>query len=239
MECIKSNRVYFKEGLVDALPIWLSFFFMFSSLGSLCHENHLNHINSLLLTMLIFAPPAQLALIYALKQDVNVLYIIFVVFVINFRFLLNSAVLAPYFKKSKPIHSIIAMFMFSASTFTVAYTKYKSENMTHGHIAYFYGAAIPSYIFACIATLFGYYFVKDITDSRIPLIFMVVMPLHFAALTAKRYPDIFAIVATACGFLAMPFLQSLDIKFIEIIYALAVGVLFCAMDAKKERAKNG
>ncbi|WP_186645808.1 AzlC family ABC transporter permease [Fluviispira vulneris] len=239
MENIKSNTIYFKEGLVDALPIWLSFFFMFSSLGSLCHESQLNNINTLLMTMLIFAAPAQLALIYAFKQDVNVLYITFVVFVINFRFLLNSAVLAPYFKKSKAIHSIIAMFMFSASTFTVAYTKYKSENMMHGHIAYFYGVAIPSYIFACLTTLFGYYFVKDITDTRIPLIFMIVMPLHFAALTARRYPDIFAIVATVSGFLTMPFLQRLHLKFIELVYALVIGVLFCALDARKERAKNG
>ncbi|WP_161597590.1 AzlC family ABC transporter permease [Fluviispira multicolorata] len=233
-----TNRQLFREGLIDALPIWLSFFFMFSSLGSICQANHLNDINSLLLTLLIFAAPAQLAILYALKQDVNILYIIFIVFVVNFRFLLNSAVMAPYFRNAKPIHSFIAMLMFSASTFTVAYTKFKSEDFKQGHIAYFYGVAIPSYIFALVSTMFGYYFVKEFSDERIPLIFMIVMPLHFAALTARRYPDIFAIVATLSGFLAMPFIQSLKINFIEIIYALIIGVLFCVLDARKKGKSN-
>lgn len=224
----------FKAGMIDSLPICLSFSFIFTSIGAICHTNNISEINTILMPLTIFAAPLQIVIIYSLQHDLNFLYIAFISFVINVRFLLNSAVISPYFKKVKLQKTLIAMFFLNASVFTVSYTKYKTEDLKNNHLNYYFGVAIPCYIVAFIATIFGYFIVKDFQNHNIGLIFTIVLPLHFAALTAKRYPDLFAIIATLSGFIGMPFILSLKSHFVDVIYAICIGIILCVFDIKKQ-----
>lgn len=233
------NNGVFKQGVKDSIPVCLSFFFIFASLGSICHTNNLTSLNSVFMTVGIFAAPVQGAILYSLQHKLDYIYVAFLAFIINFRFLLNSAVLAPYFKNTKLFHLFIMTLMFSASTFTVSYIKYKSdESITDHRLEYFYGVAIPSYTVAILATLFGYMFIKTIDNQIITAIFTIVLPLHFSALTAKRYPNIAAIFATLSGFIGMPFVLSFKSSFADIVFAIIMGVIISFIDYKKKGRLN-
>lgn len=220
-------------GIIDSLPICLSFFFMFTSLGANCRVANLSEIHSVLMTLLVFAAPLQIVLLYALKhQHGGLLYFACISLVVNFRFILNSVAITPYIGQFKWYKLAVAMLMFSASTFTVAYTKYKTNELkTSENLEYFWGVAIPSFVVATLATIFGYYCIKNINGSHLWLIFTIVLPLHFAALTAKRYPNIMAISAAIIGFILTPFLAQYA-GFISVLAALLVGGIIVFYESK-------
>lgn len=228
-----SSKSALHTGIIDSLPICLSFFFMFTSLGANCRIADLSEINSVLMTLLVFAAPLQIVLLYALKhQHGGLIYFACITLVVNFRFVLNSVAITPHIGQFKWYKLVLAMFMFSASTFTVAYTKYKtSELKASDNLDYFWGVAIPSFVVANLATILGYYCIKNINGSHLWLIFTIVLPLHFAALTAKRYPNIFAINAAITGFILTPFLAGHS-GFISVLAALIVGAIMVCYESK-------
>ena len=216
-----------KEGIKDSTPIWLSFFFMFASIGALSAQSNIGFVNSILMTVFIFAAPVQSVIIYTINKshDINCLYIGITSLIINFRFLLNSATLLPYFKEYKVRNVLFAMLIFSASSFTVALVEFKSGKITKHYLAYFLAVAIPSYIVAILSTMIGYIFAAKLHNPIIEMIFMIVLPLHFAALTAKRLPNWRSVLITAAGFISMPFILMLQTNFIDLAFAVVIAIL--------------
>lgn len=223
------------EGIKDSTPIWLSFFFMFMSIGALSAQASINFIDAILMTVFIFAAPVQSILIYMVGKvhNISYLYVVLTSTVINFRFLLNSTAIAPYFSKNKTIHVILAMIMLSASSFTVAFVEFKNGKIRKYHLGYFLGVAIPSYIVAIVSTGLGYVLSYKFQNPKIHLIFTIVLPLHFAALTARRIPNYKAVAATLIGVLAMPFLLAVKINFIDVGFALIIGMLLALINRKR------
>ncbi|MFN8769795.1 MAG: AzlC family ABC transporter permease [Neisseriaceae bacterium] len=219
---LRDKKSIIVAGVKDSTPIWLSFFFMFVSIGALSEQAHFTLINSVFMTMIIFAAPVQSLIIYTISKSHNItyLYIGITVLIINFRFLLNVATLMPFFKENKVLNILLAMILFSASSFTVALIEFKSGKISKYYLHYFLAVAIPSYIVAVLSTIVGYYTLSALHFEKIQMIFTIVLPLHFSALTARRAPDYKVIVATVLGFLSMPILLSTNIMFIDILFAL-------------------
>lgn len=55
------------------------------------------------------------------------------------------------------------------------------------------------------------------------MLFMIVLPLHFAALTAKRANDRLALVSTVSGFVLLPVINMLNSELASLILPVFFG----------------
>lgn len=223
IEKISKLKVFY-EGVYESLAICLSFFFMFGATGSLYHQHGIPFTQTLLTSVLVFTTPLQIYLLHFPDHHM-VLFAIVASVVINSRFFMMATVIVPYFKHIPKKKLLPALSIFSASSFTVTYTYAKSmENPPYVFI-YFLGVAIPAFIVAQISLCLGYFFLKKISSPIIPLIFIIVLPVHFTALTAKRSHMKGILLATLAGFCMGPFLESLNDAMLGLIIPIIFGFL--------------
>lgn len=221
-----SKYEFFFVGIKDSIPIIISFFFIFSSLGFAYKENGFSVFYAVKSTFFIFAAPLQ---IFLLNKDVTNAYSIMIAtFIINFRFILMSSVLYPIFKGVKKNKILISLGMMSASSFTVVFIKNKSYKFKSGHEAFYYflGVAIPSYILAVLSTMIGYYFLFIINNNKTNIIFMFVLPLHFTALTAMKSKNKKLFISTLLGFCLTPFINITGNTIFSLLSPIIFGFIF-------------
>jgi len=85
---MKQRRLSFNQGVIDSIPIWISFFFIFSSIGAIYSYHGYSLVFAVLNSALIFAAPLQ---IYFLENSFNSIFLIIAAsLLINFRFMLMS-----------------------------------------------------------------------------------------------------------------------------------------------------
>lgn len=217
-----SKLKVFYEGAYESLAICLSFFFMFGATGSLYHQHGISFAQTFLSSVLIFTTPLQIYLLHFPNHHM-ILFAIVATVVINSRFFMMATVIVPYFKHIPKKKLLPALSIFSASSFTVTYTYAKSMEKPHYVFIYFLGVAIPAFIVAQISLCLGYFFLKQITNPLVPLIFIIVLPVHFTALTAKRSHMKGVFLATFIGFCIGPFLESLHDAMLGLIIPIIIG----------------
>lgn len=207
----------FLEGLRDSIPLVISFIFVFFAIGQLQNKAGLDVFQSLVLTLLIFASPAQLVIAKMIPQG-EWFPALIAVCVINFRFFLMSALLLPYFQKQSKLLILTALFTLSGSTFTVAFIKIK-EGEEHP-FAYFLGVSCSSFLTAAVATIAGFFMTQSLPEE-IEMLLSMVIPIHFTMLIAKSSEKIGFVLAAVIGFLLTP----LVVPYLEKWSLLFVGVL--------------
>jgi predicted branched-subunit amino acid permease len=186
-------------------------------------------------TALISAGPLQLYLLHSPQP--TMLFAALAALVINFRFLLMASLIYPYFKLHPRWLVLPTMFAFATSSFTVTYTHSKTGDIAREDIFYYFLAvALPSYVAAVLATAFGYYFLRELSNGKIIHVFMIVLPIHFAALTAKRSQHKLVLLATAMGFFLTPIVNTLHSTLLAFSIPLILGVLLAMIHRKQGKA---
>lgn len=228
---------YIKSGVMDSIPIVISFLFVFSSLGALYQEKGLQLIETTLGTVLIFAAPLQISAVDLLSKE-QVLAALALTTLVNFRFLFMSMVASQYFKGVAKIKVFLSLLMFSASTYAVSHSHFKSSGLNEGRnqFNYYLGVSIPSYVVAILATVVGYFLASYLNYASIELFVAMILPIHFTALTAKNAGKGLTVLATVVGGLCAPLLVGWDTVWLVVGLPVAAGAFFAWVDSVRQKS---
>lgn len=224
-------NTHIKQGVIDAIPLMVSLFFVFSSVGALYQENGLAFSQAVAGSALIFAAPLQIALLDIIANHQMVTGIALTM-LINFRFLLMAMVMAQHFKKASKLKIGVAMMTLTASTYAVTHVYLKTITDSQAQMHYYLSVGIPSYLIAILATLCGFMFSRYMHYSTIESLIAMIIPIHFTALTAKNTQQPLIAWATLIGGLCTPFLAELSSNGLKIGTPILVGTLLAFIETK-------
>ncbi|MDC9594064.1 AzlC family ABC transporter permease [Xenorhabdus sp. IM139775] len=133
--------------MADSLPVCISFFLIFTSIGALYQSHGVPLMETLMGSLLIYAAPLQVAAVGYLA-DGAVLSVIILALLINFRFFLMAMVMSQYFQGIPKRNVLLSMLGFSASTYTVTHSHLSAENITDGksQFHFYLGVAVPCFL---------------------------------------------------------------------------------------------
>lgn len=194
-----TRRSPFGEGCVDAIPIAISFAFLFFAVGALNATYHYTLVQSSVMTALVFAAPLQVFILLD-GPSLALSTLLSATLLINFRFLIMASVLAQKFENTPLRKLLLAIPLLSASTFTVSNARAGSNTSL---FEYYVGVGVVSISVAIAATIVGFS-VGGQNDPHLAKVIAMILPVHFAALTAGRWPQAGPIIITAAGFLLVP-----------------------------------
>src|SRR3989338_1009401 len=117
----------FREGVKAAIPIWIAYISTSLTLGIAAKAYGLQVGEIVLMSALVFAAPAQFAALEPLASGKPAVQIFLVTFLINLRFLVMSAAIAPYFGRIKRAALLCSSHMISISTFIIPYVHFQKE----------------------------------------------------------------------------------------------------------------
>lgn len=197
------HKPSFKSGIQHSYPICIAFSLMYAALGMMGHAKGISLGKMVAMSATIFAVPLQALVIN--NQELTVLTTIINAFILNFKFLLMSAVLIPLWKRK--FLTIPSLHFICNSTYMVCAVEEQAQEPW----SFYLGVSIPSYIIAILATFLGYGLWEIGSDfqSFLHALAHIVLPIHFVCLTLKRKKDKFIVFTTLLGFVATPFLISL------------------------------
>lgn len=148
-----------------------------------------------LLSGLWFAGAAQLAALDLIEGNAPLVVVLVTALVVNARYVMYSAAIAPYFDEfPRPMRWLASFFLLDV-TFALAVTEFESDS-TSDDLSFYLGAAIPLWGIWTAATLVGV-----LLGTRIPPEWGIdfAIPLVFLALLAPSITGRASIVAAAVG----------------------------------------
>jgi len=216
----KINNKSLRAGFIDGIPVAIALFFLFFAVGATYSTIGIEVFTATISTIVIFSAPAQLATMDLLSEK-NWLALLFMVGVINIRFVFMSSSLMPHFRDVPRKYLYLALQMLSASTFAVTFLKCKTSSETNA-FCYFLGVALISFPVAIIGTSIGSIFSKEIGAEYIFILNMI-LPVYFSYLLAKLWPQFIFILSGIGGFVLAPIIEAKYHNMGLLISALLVG----------------
>ena len=114
----KIGRPAWMDGVMRAVPIVLGYIPIGFAYGVLAQQAGLSTVNTLLMSVMVYAGSSQLVAVGLFAQGVPALSIIMTTFVVNLRHMLFSAALSPYLKRWRK--GALAAFAFELTDETFA-----------------------------------------------------------------------------------------------------------------------
>lgn len=158
----------FWEGLKAAIPVWIAYVSTSFTLGIAAKAHGLHPLEIVLMSALVFAAPAQFAAYEPLALGKPALQILLTTFLINLRFLVMSAAIAPYFGQVKRRTLFCCSQLISISTFILSYVHFQksavvpigsemTERKGRENLRYFLGLSLTSYTVWVLGSGLGYW----------------------------------------------------------------------------------
>ncbi|MBC8954557.1 AzlC family ABC transporter permease [Xenorhabdus sp. PB62.4] len=219
--------------MVDSLPVCVSFFFIFTSIGALYQSHGVPLMETLVGSLLIYAAPLQVAAVGYLA-DGAIFSVIILALLINFRFFLMAMVMTQYFQGIPKRNILLSMLGFCASTYTVTHSYLSTENISDGksQFHFYLGVAIPCFVVTFCATLLGYISAEHLNYESLSLFLVMLVPIHFASLTAKRSGKDLSVLATVMGGLCAPLLNEVNMKLMDLAVPVLCGIVIALIERK-------
>ncbi|MES2253098.1 MAG: AzlC family ABC transporter permease [Pseudomonadota bacterium] len=197
------NKKSFTLGLYGSIPICIAFTLLFSSLGLLSNAKGLTLLEATVLTATIFAGPSQVFVMD--NQDLSLWALALNIFVLNFKFVLMSAMILPLWPHGKRFKVPALYFMCSS-----AYLVHSTRKNVADSWSYYMGVVSASYIVAILFTAVGYLAWDAALNHRsfLNALAHIVLPAHFVCLIVKRKAEPMIIVMSLVGILATPMLEA-------------------------------
>ena len=158
----------FREGMKAAIPIWIAFVPFSFALGVAAKAHGLRLEEIVLMSALVYAGPAQFAVLEPLSSGKPALQILLTTFLINLRFLPMSTAIAPYFHRVRRWTILLCSHFISASTFILPYIRFQKESLLvstdekdgstgYGNLHYFLGVGTTSFSVWVLGSGLGYW----------------------------------------------------------------------------------
>ena len=158
----------FREGVKAAIPVWIAFIPVSFALGMAAKAYGLHLWEIVLMSALVYAGPAQFAALEPLASGKPALQVLLTTFLINLRFLVMSAALAPYFRRVRRTTLLLCSQLLSASSFVLPYTHFQKEAQSSSssqrgeesggrNLGYFVGVGVTSFTVWIVGSGLGYW----------------------------------------------------------------------------------
>lgn len=193
-----------------------------------------SNIEGILLSGFWFAGAAQLAAMELLGENAPLVVVLLTAFVVNARYVMYSAAIAPYFDEfSRPMRWVSSFFLLDV-TFALAVTEFESDS-SRDDLSFYLGAAIPLWGIWTAATIAGV-----LLGARIPPAWGIdfAIPLVFLALLAPSIQGRASIVAAIVGGVGATLGAGIPLNLGLIIAALA-GVVAGVIHAEYRGEADG
>lgn len=218
------HRREFRSGFVATMPLWLADIPFAMAYALLAQTNGFTKLETISMSMIVFAGSAQLAIIDMAPTHAGYLAILLTVLLLNLRHVLYALTLD--FKLARP-RSIRKPILAAGMTD-------ESMGLTIGHMQqkpatdwYFMGTVVSLYLSFAIATIIGVFLGGRIPDPE-RLHLDVVFPLTFLALllplVRNRRSLAIAVVAAGLSIGLRPVLGASNSVLIAILAGAAVGL---------------
>lgn len=191
-------------------------------------------LEGILLSGFWFAGAAQLAAMELLGENAPLVVVLLTAFVVNARYVMYSAAIAPYFDAfSRPMRWVSSFFLLDV-TFALAVTEFESDS-SRDDLSFYLGAAIPLWGIWTAATIAGV-----LLGARIPPAWGIdfAIPLVFLALLAPSIQGRASIVAAVVGGVGATIGAGIPLNLGLIIAALA-GVIAGVIQAEYRGEADG
>lgn len=207
--------VSFREGARAAVPVWIAFTTSSFALGVAAKAHGLHWGEITLMSALVYAGPAQFAVLEALGAGKPALQILFATLLLNLRFLPMSATLAPYFRGVSRLRLYFAAQFISASSFVVPYFHFQRQEQKsrpeetsaakcESDLDFFLGVGVTSFTVWVAGTAAGYWAALHVPPGFEEGM-KFILPGYFACLLASEIKGrMAALVCAASLLLAVP-----------------------------------
>lgn len=163
-ETLIKNSLFF-NGMQDCIPTILGYLSIGFACGVVSKSCGMSILQSTVMSAFIYAGSSQFiaaSMIFSLASAPN---IILAIFLVNLRYFLMSASLAPYFKGNSLLKNFISGILLTDETFALAASKGSNENKID--YIWMLGVNIVAYLNWIIANLLGALFGSLIYDYKI------------------------------------------------------------------------
>jgi predicted branched-subunit amino acid permease len=200
----------FRQGVKAAVPVWIAFIPSSFALGMAAKSYGLTWEEIVLMSALVYAGPAQYAVVEPLAAGKPALQILIATVLMNLRFLPMSAAMAPYFRRVKRTRLLWASHFISASSFVVPYIRFQSEEKNGGkadraenseaHLDFFLGVGATAYCVWVAGTALGYWAALKMPSGYEEGL-RFILPAYFASVIAMDLREWLAAGVCAVAFL--------------------------------------
>jgi len=181
MDYSPTGRRPFIAGFLDLAPILVGVFPFGLIAGIAAVDAGLGSIQAFAASPIVFAGAAQLAMMDLIGRDAAPIVIVATALVINARFLMYSAALAPTFRDLGSIRKAYGAFVITDQSFAASVLRFDQvdESLTD-RFAYFMGASLGLWGTWLISSLIGVVLGAELPaewslDFAIPLVFMALL----------------------------------------------------------------
>jgi 4-azaleucine resistance transporter AzlC len=195
-------------GITQAVPIVLGYVPIGFAFGVLAQKAGISLLNTLLMSLLVYAGSAQLIAVGLIAAGVPALSVIITTFVVNLRHLLMSAAVSPFLKRWRKFDLAAFAYQLTDETFAVHSVRFGAASPNKAEAFATNATAQAAWV---LGTWLGLVVGQLITDVK-PLALDYALPAMFVALLVLQIKDRIQIaVAILTG-------------------ALAVGLMFIGVD---------
>ncbi|MCA9836877.1 MAG: AzlC family ABC transporter permease [Trueperaceae bacterium] len=216
-----SKQAAFWLGLKDTSPTLLSTLSFGLVAGVSTKALGLSAVQAMTLSTLTFSGTAQLASLQLYAQGVGLVIICLTVLLVNFRYLMYSALLLPYFRHSALAWRILTSYLMVDQTFAFGLNRFQKEPQMPHKEWYCLGLTTPLYICWSLSCLLGI-----LIGAQIPASWSLEFsaPLAFLALLAITLKTRSGVLAACVGGLAALIFAHLPSGF-GLLIAVVSGML--------------
>ncbi len=225
---MKSTQQDFLTGARDSLPILLGVvpFAMICSVAAI--SMGLSSFEAVGMSFIVFAGASQLAVLQLLGEGALWVVMLLTAWVINLRFTMYSAGLAPYLQKEPLRRKIPFAYILSDQSFGVTMSHLANHSPANPAL-YFYGAAFAVWLTWIISAIIG-----ALLGSLIPASWGLdfAFPLSFMALLFAALKDRPTVIAALVGGISAVIFNGLPYN-LGLILAATLGILAGIFAEKK------
>jgi 4-azaleucine resistance transporter AzlC len=228
----RASRTAFFAGVRDQAPIILGMIPFGMIAGAAPVASGMDPWLAMAMNVIIYAGAAQLATISLMAQHVPMPIVVATALVVNLRFVMYSAALAPYFAKLSTSRKWLFSYLITDHGFALLTAKYKSDDAPELIEGYYGGVTCTMWISWQIAAALGVLVGAQVPpgwslDFTIPLVFLA---LVLPSLTTRAH----WCAAAAASVMAI-FTQSMPLK-LGLITAAVVGITVgTILDMRQEK----
>ena len=218
---MSSARSEFISGAKAVSPMLLGIIPVNTIYGVAAISKGLSIHTALAMLIIIYANAAQLAVVELISENVGFLAITLTASILNFRYLMYSAAIAPHFLKLSKRWKFFLSYILLDEAYLLSIMRYNREpTMTNIHW-YFLGVALTAWVGKLGGTVIGIFL-----GAKLPASWQLdfAIPLTFMALAMRAIADRATVAAGAVAALTAAIAFSLPMN-LGLTLAAAIGIL--------------
>lgn len=175
------HRSAFLEGVRDLSPILLGVVPFGLIAGIAAVTAGLTPFHGVGMSLIVFAGAAQLAALDLIGSGAPALVVVATALIINSRFVMYSASLAPYFQEAPLPQKVAASYLLTDQAYAFAINRFVAgQEPTRARLSYYFGAALTLWVTWQASTAAGAFLGAAVPDTwsldfAIPLVFIALL----------------------------------------------------------------